>query len=76
MGGNVAEWVSDYYDPTFYSAMTVTDPEQTTSQGLGRAIRGGSYAQPITFSRVSNRAQPTFFASAAEVGFRCAKDAP
>ncbi len=76
MSGNVAEWVSDFYDASYYAGMPATNPEQTVNQGFGHVIRGGSYSQTIEFGRVSNRAQPAFFTSAAEIGFRCAKDAP
>lgn len=76
MAGNVAEWVSDYYASNAYSVLTGSDPEQTTDVGLGHVVRGGSYNQGIEFGRVSNRARVDFFASEAEIGFRCAADAP
>jgi formylglycine-generating enzyme required for sulfatase activity len=76
MSGNVAEWVADFYDATYYQAMPTSDPEQTVDQGLGRVIRGGSFAQTIGFGRVSNRARLGFFNSLSEIGFRCARDAP
>jgi len=73
MAGNVAEWVSDYYDEDFYTPNYTVNPEQTVDQGFGRVIRGGSYEQSVAFGRVSNRAQPDFL-DLAEIGFRCAAD--
>ncbi len=77
MAGNVAEWVTDYYDPNFYTSSYTVAPEQTTDQGDGPVVRGGSYDQELRYARVSNRAARTFQSVAKEaVGFRCALDAP
>ncbi len=70
MCGNVAEWVSDYFDPAYYSVSPVhnpTGPEKVSDHGL----RGGSFAatsdQSTTFFRDSSHsAQPN-----SRVGFRC-----
>jgi formylglycine-generating enzyme required for sulfatase activity len=77
MAGNVAEWVSDYYDPNFYTSVYTVAPEQTVDQGDGREVRGGSYDQALQYARVSNRAALTFGTVDDDaVGFRCAMDAP
>ena len=74
MAGNAAEWVADYYDPTYYR----TDGEDRNppgpSRGRERVVRGGSYAHGPHDVRVSiRRAQlPTEVDSA--IGFRCAED--
>jgi formylglycine-generating enzyme required for sulfatase activity len=75
MAGNVGEWVSDYYDPDFYTANYTINPEQTSDQGYGRALRGGNYEQTIRYSRVSNRAILSYVPEDA-MGIRCAMDAP
>ncbi len=70
MCGNAAEWVSDYFDPAYYSASpdhNPTGPDQVLDHGL----RGGSFAarndQSATFFRDSSHsAQPN-----SRVGFRC-----
>jgi formylglycine-generating enzyme required for sulfatase activity len=75
--GNIGEWVSDFYDPNFYTSSYTVNPEQTNDLGLGRVVRGGSYDEPFNYVRLSNRA--TLNAGNVdtdELGFRCAKDAP
>ena len=71
MCGNAAEWVSDYFDPEYYSASPDHNP---TGPGLvsDHGLRGGSFAstgeQSTTFFRDSSHsAQPN-----PRVGFRCA----
>jgi formylglycine-generating enzyme required for sulfatase activity len=71
MCGNVAEWVSDYFDPAYYSASPDHNPTGP-SQVLDHGLRGGSFAsasdQSTTFFRDSSHsAQPN-----SRVGFRCA----
>ena len=71
MSGNVAEWVSDYFDFDYYATSpdhNPTGPDQVRDHGL----RGGSYAatsdQATTFFRDSSHsARPNF-----RTGFRCA----
>lgn len=73
MAGNIAEWVSDYYDSGFYTPNYTVNPEQTVDQGNGRVIRGGSYEQSVAFGRNSNRAEAAFL-DEDEIGFRCVAD--
>jgi formylglycine-generating enzyme required for sulfatase activity len=42
MAGNVAEWVSDWFDPKYYAASPGRDPAGPAS-GTERVVRGGSY---------------------------------
>jgi formylglycine-generating enzyme required for sulfatase activity len=77
MAGNVAEWVTDYYDPNFYTSAYTVAPEQTSGQGYGHEVRGGSYDQSLQYARVSNRAALSFATVDEDaVGFRCVMDAP
>ena len=72
MTGNAAEWVSDYFDPTYYSYAPDHNPPGP-EKIMDRVLRGGSYAGPAiygtTFFRDSSHsARPNH-----RVGFRCAK---
>jgi formylglycine-generating enzyme required for sulfatase activity len=52
MGGNVAEWTSDWYG--LYSDAAVTNPTGPAS-GTARVVRGGSWGQAWRMNRVSYR---------------------
>jgi formylglycine-generating enzyme required for sulfatase activity len=73
MAGNAAEWVSDYYDPTWHRK-----PEATTSDPTGppsgreRVVRGGSYRDPQHSVRVSSRRAQLPTEVDSTIGFRCA----
>jgi len=72
MAGNVWEWVSDFYSPTYYTKDAVTDP-QGPSSGKEHIVRGGSWdADPVEHLRISIR-RP-FDKGAPSVGFRCVID--
>ncbi|MEL6526651.1 MAG: SUMF1/EgtB/PvdO family nonheme iron enzyme, partial [Chloroflexota bacterium] len=88
MAGNVAEWVSDYYDLVYYQ--TLSQQQQSTGQpvvnpqgplgGTRRVLRGGSFDTPPFFARTVHR-QAWFPAPEDDngdfplwVGFRCASD--
>lgn len=84
MIGNVAEWVSDYYDGAYYKTSPASDPTGPDSVG-NRVIRGGSYIDANVlpheiqmsefhyYLRASSRRDrnPTSYYSG--LGFRCAK---
>lgn len=59
MAGNVWEWVSDFYDPNYYSLAVVANPSgPLAARGILsqlRVIRGGSYQDVERDIRVSNR---------------------
>ncbi len=75
MLGNVSEWVNDRYDEKYYQSSPPADPLGPGS-GERRVVRGGSYLDDSGSLRVSRREARAPDAKGAQVGFRCAKDAP
>lgn len=72
-GGNVWEWVSDFYDKSYYSVRPSKNPPgpQTGPQiGKDHIIRGGSWAFDIDSMRSANRASSK--KANDDIGFRCA----
>lgn len=74
MAGNVAEWVSDWYDPNYYRTAPLTDP-QGPARGAIKAMRGGSWLKPAVSLRTSDRDWGTIDSRPSGTGFRCARDA-
>jgi serine/threonine-protein kinase len=87
MAGNVAEWVSDWYDPNYYSNSPSLNPQGPAS-GQGHVIRNGGsydgYSQILIHSagRGGGGVIDSFNAvgefegmhiSGVELGFRCAR---
>jgi formylglycine-generating enzyme required for sulfatase activity len=52
--GNVWEWVSDWYDSSFYASSAVNNPQGPAS-GRYRALRGGCWSNNPWAVRVSSR---------------------
>ena len=55
MLGNLREWTIDQYDPAYYSTVKNNDPITTPGPRYPRTTRGGSYLDPVTELRCSNR---------------------
>ena len=72
MCGNAAEWVSDYYEPDYYSSSPERNPTGPELI-MDHVLRGGSFASPheqaTTYFRDSSHSvRPNL-----RVGFRCAR---
>lgn len=78
MAGNVAEWVSDWYDPLYYTTLAnsttaIVDPKGPVA-GTQKVLRGGSWDALPFYARSVHRQSlpplgPTLWA-----GFRCANN--
>ncbi len=89
MVGNVAQWINDFYDPTYYSKSIVMNPPGPIARTnyFYRVIRGATFQDDAATIRLANRssmlgpnpnAQPGTPAYTGDyspkVGFRCAAD--
>lgn len=73
MAGNVEEWVSDWYDPRFYSSPEATLPNtQGPASGDEKVTRGGAWDFIPFFSRTVHRRSLRPNDPTGSVGFRCA----
>lgn len=77
MSGNVWEWCSNWFSPTYHLQDTNNNP-QGPFTGQMKAMRGGSYLCHASYCnryRVSARTSSTPDSSTGNLGFRCVIDA-
>jgi formylglycine-generating enzyme required for sulfatase activity len=89
MAGNVAEWVNDFYDPTYYSKSVDSNPIGPIARAryFNRVVRGGTFQDAAQDIRVAARASvlgpdpnaqigsPEYYGETSpKIGFRCAAD--
>lgn len=76
MAGNVWEWCSDWFHPTFHQSDSLVNPKGPTN-GHTKSMRGGSYLCHDSYCnryRVAARTHNTIDSSSGNLGFRCVKD--
>ncbi|MYG08294.1 formylglycine-generating enzyme family protein [Candidatus Poribacteria bacterium] len=77
MVGNVAEWVSDWFDAEYYAVSPAENPKGPPVSGMGiKSWRGASWFAGSEQMRCAFREYDDIVASGQILGFRCAKDAP
>ena len=77
LGGNVSEWVFDWYKVDYYQVADDTNPVGPThrrGEGSGRVVRGASFADSFTEARSTNRRHQDEGYGYPTIGFRCAID--
>jgi formylglycine-generating enzyme required for sulfatase activity len=74
MGGNVYEWVNDWYDYHYYSVSPSVNPAGPET-GEGRIMRGGAWFKGDYRARVANRISVAPSVTYDFAGFRCARSA-
>jgi len=74
MTGNVAEWVADTYDESFYRKSSYRDPKGPESGDL-KVVRGGSWRETEHNARLSKRFAAKHWRTDITIGIRCASDA-
>jgi formylglycine-generating enzyme required for sulfatase activity len=73
LGGNVWEWVQDWYEFDYYRRAPQRNPRGPRS-GEGRVLRGGACCSMFVLPRAANRLRFDPGYRDADIGFRCARD--
>ena len=74
LAGNAAEWVADWYDPAYYEVSPSENP-LGPPEGEMKVARGGSWKNPFSGVRSTNRSANFPEVSSSGVGLRCVVDA-
>jgi formylglycine-generating enzyme required for sulfatase activity len=72
--GNVAEWVADSYDESYYKKAPYRDPPGPEESDL-KVIRGGSWRETSHNARLAKRFAAKRWRTDSTIGIRCARDA-
>ncbi len=75
MVGNVSEWGADWYDKDYYGKSPQKNPHGSSS-GVLKVLRGGSWLDSPTYLRSALRYWFNPAYRYANIGVRCAQDAP
>lgn len=73
MAGNASEWVADWYSPDYYAGLATDNPNGPES-GEMKVARGGSWKNPFSGVRTTNRSANFAEIASSGVGFRCVMD--
>ena len=73
LGGNVAEWTRDGWDPKFYASPAATKKNPVAPANAKRVLRGGRYTKPGTAARTAHLSPADQAKGTIGVGFRCVK---
>jgi serine/threonine-protein kinase len=74
MGGNVYEWVNDWYGADYYAVSETNDP-RGPANGEKRVLRGGSWVSSDVYNRTTFRLLQAPDESTDAYGFHCAHSA-
>ena len=74
MGGNVWEWMVDWYDEDYFSVSPDSNP-QRPSIGEYRVLRGGSWNMNFNNAHTTSRFRYDPVVKYKDIGFRCAESA-
>ncbi len=72
MGGNVSEWVADWYSANYYVSSPSINPPGPVS-GSERVFRGGAWTGAANGVRVADRPRRTPDTQDVYIGFRCVR---
>jgi sulfatase modifying factor 1 len=70
MGGNVREWVGDWYSPSYYPVSPGANPAGP-AEGTERVLRGASWNDPWYYAKVTRRYSHAPDSAGENRGFRC-----